>query len=155
MKTESLQLPVREAVNDPLPRREFLGKSISLAALALLAGACSDVGSITGPTLNKDILVNLNDYPELASTGGVARLKGVSPPIALANLGSSQYAALSLVCPHAGSTVQWSGNTFVCPNHGARFASDGEWTGGQPTTNLREYPTSYDSAAGTVTISPK
>ena len=140
-----------------LPRRDFLTRSATLSALAVLAGACGDIGALTGPSnsVNKEITVKLSDYPALAQVGAAARINGVSPPLALVNLGNGAYAALSLVCPHQGATVQSSGNGFVCPSHGARFAADGTWTGGQRTSSLRRYPTTYDAQAGTVLISPR
>jgi len=48
--------------------------------------------------------------------------------------------------------VNQNGSGFLCPNHGARFAADGTWIGGQPTSSLRSYATSYDAASGTLTI---
>lgn len=137
-----------------LDRRGFFEQSVRLGALALLVGACRDLGSITGPAAGEEVLVTLADYPALAEEGGVALIAGLYPPVALANEGSGTYAALSLVCPHQGSVVRWTGSQFVCPNHGARFALDGHWTGGQPTSNLHEYPTTYDPVAGTVRIAP-
>lgn len=133
-----------------MDRRDFLEQSTRLGALAVLVAACTDQGSPTG--LNQDVVVDLADYPALADPGGVARLNGVRPPVALVNMGSDEYAAFSLVCPHQGSTVQWTGAAFYCPNHGARFNSDGQWVGGQPTSNLKEYATQYDATAGTVRI---
>ena len=150
---DRLTLPVLSEGCDTLDRRGFLGRSVALAALGLLAAACDN--TITNPTLTQDVVVNLADYPVLAEDGGVARIAGLSTPVAVANLGGDTYVALSLVCPHAGGTVGWSGTQFVCPVHGARFAEDGRWTGGQPTSSLREYPTTYDAAAGTVTIHPR
>ncbi len=128
-----------------------------LAALALLAGAgaCSVTDSLTGPSINSDVTVNLADYPALGQAGGVARLSGVSPPVAVANLGGGSYTALSLICTHQGGTVQWTGSEFVCPIHGARFADDGHWTGGTRTSALRTYPIDYDATAGTLTIHPR
>ncbi|MGD2069612.1 MAG: Rieske (2Fe-2S) protein [Gemmatimonadota bacterium] len=136
-----------------LDRRDFLARSVALAALGLLAGACDT--SITDPVLSDDLVVTLSDYPALATNGGVARVAGSGPPIAVARLGEEAYVALSLVCPHAGTTVTWRGSQFVCPNHGARFAEDGHWTGGQRTSGLREYPTTLDPGAGTLTIHPR
>jgi Rieske Fe-S protein len=148
----------------PFARRDFLAKSAALSALAVLAGACGDIGLIFGPTdaangtvgatgSSKQIVVNLADYPALAQVGAAARISGVSPPLALVNVGNGTYLAFSLACPHQGATVQSSGNGFVCPRHGARFAADGTWTGGLHTSSLRRYATTYDAQAGTVVIS--
>ncbi len=137
-----------------MDRRGFLEQSVQLAVLAVLANACTDSGSITGPNLNtgKDVVVTLSDYPSLAQVGGIARINGVSPPLALVNEGNDVYSAFSLVCPHQGVTVQVNGSSFYCPGHGARFDGNGKWTGGQPTTNLHQYATQYDASAGTVSI---
>lgn len=146
-------LPLQTVSENHQDRRSFLGQTARLAALAVLASACSNIDSITGPGLDADVLVKLADYPELAQPVSAVRVRDVNTPLALVNLGGGAYAALSLICPHQGTTVQWTGGAFLCPNHGARFAADGEWTGGQPTGNLREYITTYDAQAGTVLIS--
>jgi len=140
-------------------RRTFLSETARLAAIAVLVSACgSTLGSLTGPTsysLNKAVTVKLSDYPGLANSGSAARVSGTNVPIALVNEGNNKYTALSLICTHQGATVQWTGQIFICPNHGAEFASDGHWIGGQPTSSLVSYPTSYDAATDTVTISPR
>jgi len=138
-----------------MDRRGFLEQSVQLAVLSVLAGSCTDASSIMGADLNggKDVVVTLADYPSLLQAGGIARIRGVSPPLALVNEGSDVFSAFSLVCPHQGYTVQISGSGFHCPGHGAGFDNNGEWTGGQPTSNLRQYPTQYDAGTGTVTVS--
>jgi cytochrome b6-f complex iron-sulfur subunit len=140
-------------------RRTFLSETARLAAIAVLVSACgSTLGSLTGPTsysLNKAITVKLSDYPGLANAGSAVRVSGTNVPIALVNEGNNNYTALSLICTHQGATVQWTGNIFICPNHGAEFAPDGHWIGGQPTSGLVSYPTSFDAATDTVTISPR
>jgi Rieske Fe-S protein len=139
-----------------IDRRSFFEQGVRLAALAALvgAGACT-VHDPTAPTSTNSgpVTVKLTDYPALLQSGGVARISGVSPPVAVVNLDGS-YKALSLVCPHAGAEVQWGGQAFVCPRHGATFAEDGTWEGGQHTSNLREYACTFDADAGTVTIQP-
>jgi len=135
-----------------MDRRGFLGQS-ALGALAVLAaGSCTVTDSVTGPGLGQDVVVTLADYPVLASPGGIARISGVSPPLALVNEGNDNFSAFSLVCPHAGGTVQSTGSSFVCPVHGARFDANGNWTGGQRTSNLRQFATAYDAGAGTVKV---
>ena len=138
-----------------MDRRGFLEQSVQLAVLSVLAASCTDAGSIMGADLNggQDVVVTLADYPSLLQAGGIARIRGVSPPLALVNEGSDVFSGFSLVCPHQGYTVQIEGSSFHCPGHGARFDKNGEWTGGQPTSNLRQYPTRYDAGTGTVTVS--
>lgn len=157
----SKPLPVLEpeATEAPDPdRRAFISEAARLAALTVLVSACSGgLGSVTGPgssTLSKAITVKLSDYPGLANPVSAVLVNGTNIPLALVNEGNGKYVALSLICTHQGGTVQWNGQIFICPVHGAEFASDGHWIGGQPTTNLVSFPTSYDAAAGTVTISP-
>lgn len=133
-------------------RREFLERSLLVAAAAFLA---SCAGSATAATLSTTT-IHLSDYPALAAVGGIAvldssRTGGV--PVAVARTGDASYVALSLVCPHRGSTVQSLGSSFQCPTHGAQFSINGSWTGGQPTSNLSRYGVQYDAAAGTLTIS--
>jgi len=139
-----------------LDRRAFLEGGVRAAVLAALASACGSL-DLTAPTLDKEIVVKLADYPALAQVGGVARIDGANIPLAVARLKDADFAALSLVCPHAGTTVAWqdAADMFVCPLHGARFAIDGQWIGGQPTSGLVDYPTTYDAGAGTLRITPR
>ena len=131
-------------------RRTFLAQSALLAAAAALA-ACG-VSDATAPDLTGQASIKVTDYPALASVGGIAMVTIQGSPLAIVHTGTSTYVALSRVCPHQGSTVNQSGSGFLCPNHGARFAADGTWVGGQPTSSLRSYATSYDATSGTLTI---
>jgi len=131
-------------------RRTFLAQSALLAAAAALA-ACG-VSDATAPDLTGQASIKVTDYPALASVGGIAMVTIQGSPLAIVRTGTSTYVALSRVCPHQGSTVNQSGSGFLCPNHGARFAADGTWVGGQPTSSLRSYATSYDATSGTLTI---
>lgn len=145
-----------------LTRRGFLSLSAAGAALALLVSACGDgqigVASPTDPgggtgSTSGALVVSLSAFPALAAVGGAARVDGnTRKPIALVRTGSATFVALSMACPHQGTTVRIQGGGFYCPNHGARFALGGQWNGGQRTSSLRSYPTTYDAAAGTVTI---
>jgi Rieske Fe-S protein len=45
-----------------------------------------------------------------------------------------------------------SSTGFTCPRHGARFNADGTWIGGQRTSSLHSYATSYDAGTGVVTV---
>ena len=139
-----------------LDRRGFLSRSAALGVLAALAGSCTPPNLGPDYNLPSPVTVSLADYPALASADGVVRVRETSVPIVLVNLGADNFVALSLVCPHQGGQIQWWANVneFQCNVHGATFAEDGHWIGGQPTGSMRQYVTTYDAAAGTVTISP-
>ena len=142
-----------------LARRAFIGH-VSLATLAVLLTDCGDfeIGgeAPTAPSLSGDLTLNLADLPALAAVGGTARVTGPgSVPMAVTRTTANTFVALSLVCPHAGSTLDLVSDGFLCPNHGARFAADGHWVGGQVTSNMYTFPVIYDSVAATITITTR
>ncbi|HEY1951259.1 MAG TPA: Rieske 2Fe-2S domain-containing protein [Gemmatimonadaceae bacterium] len=134
-------------------RREFLAAATASAVTAVLLTACggnpSGGTTLTGPV---SLTVQVSSYPALANVGGIARVDSGGTPIALVRTGAAAFAAFSLICPHFGCTVNINGSAFLCPCHGARFASTGTWIGGQRTSNLSSLNATYDSAAGTVTV---
>jgi cytochrome b6-f complex iron-sulfur subunit len=138
---------------DGIGRRTFLAQSALIAAGALLA-ACAAAGDATAPgtTITSTTDIKLSDFPALASVGGVALVNVSGNPLAIVRTGDASFVTLSRVCPHQGSIINQSGSGFLCPGHGARFSATGQWQGGQPTSNMRSYATSYDAAAGTITI---
>lgn len=132
-------------------RRTFLAQSAILAAAAALA-ACGAGGGVTAPPLSGGATIKVSDYPALANVGGVALVNVSGSPLAIVHTDASTYLALSRICPHQGSVVNFTGNGFLCPNHGAQFTETGTWVGGQRTSNLRSYPTTFDSITGTLTV---
>jgi cytochrome b6-f complex iron-sulfur subunit len=137
-----------------LNRRQFVGRGALAAAAALLA-ACGGVGGDAGPTLpssGQTVTVKIADYPSLASVGGIAAFNTSAGPIAVVRTDASSFIALSRTCPHQGTTVNVSGSGFLCPNHGARFDSHGNWVGGQRTSNMYSLLASYDASTGVLTI---
>jgi len=134
-------------------RREFVARS-SMGLGALLLVACQ-AGLDTSP-LSNSVIVPLANHPSLANTGGIVRVTETSTPIALERTGATTFVAYSLICPHAGGTVQVVSNTsipFQCPVHGSLFNASGTNVGGQQTGSLSRYTTSYDAATNSVTIS--
>lgn len=132
-------------------RRTFLAQGAMLAALAALA-ACGGGSSSTAPTFSGKSTINVSDYPALGSVGGVAMVNVSGTPMAVVRTDASTFVALSRICPHQGSIVNYTGNGFLCPNHGAQFSKTGTWVGGQPTGNMYTYATSFDATTGTLTI---
>ena len=145
--------PLAAVVSRGVDRRTFISRAVLATAAAALA-ACAggaDAG-ITGPTTVSTSTLRLSDYPALASVNGVALVTVSGVPLAVVRTGSTSFVALSRICPHEGTVINSSGNGFTCPRHGARFSITGTWQGGQRTSSLRSYATSYDAAAGTLTI---
>jgi cytochrome b6-f complex iron-sulfur subunit len=139
-------------------RRTFLAQSAVLAAIAALnACASSDGSGFTAPDLGGSsgsgaTTIKVSDQPALANVGGVALVTLAGSPFAIVRTGATTFLALSRVCPHQGSIVNKTSNGFLCPNHGAQFSSTGQWVGGQRTTSLRSYTTTYDAATDTLTV---
>lgn len=137
-------------------RRTFLAESTLAAVAAVLASACGDgvFGGALGPSQAVALSINVNNFPALAPVGGIARVDGNSgTPVAVWHSGADTYAAFSMICPHAGSTVNIQGSGFRCPNHGATFAASGAWTGGQQTSSLFPLTVAFDPATGILDIS--
>lgn len=134
-------------------RRGFIRQSALLAAAAALA-ACGPSGDVSAPTLPATgNTINVNTLPTLSTVGGVAIVSIGSVPLAIVRTGASSFVALSRICPHQGGTIQQSGSGFQCPVHGATFTQTGQWIGGQRTSSMHAYATSYDAATGTLTVS--
>jgi cytochrome b6-f complex iron-sulfur subunit len=127
-------------------------QSALLTAAAALA-ACGGGGDLSAPPLPSGTSIDVTAYPALATVGGVAMVNLSGAQIAIVRTGTSSFVALSRICPHQGGTIQQVGSGFQCPVHGATFSQTGQWVGGQPTTNMHSYTTSYDAATGKLAIS--
>ena len=135
-----------------IARRTFLVQSGLMAAAAALA-ACGAISDLSAPTLSGPATVNVSGNASLAAVGGVAMVTAGGALLAIVRTGTASFVALSRVCPHQGGIVNQSGGGFQCPIHGATFNSTGGWIGGQRTSSLHSYTTSYDAASGVLTIS--
>jgi Rieske Fe-S protein len=134
-------------------RRAFLVQG-ALAAAAVALAACGDgAGGVMAPTLSGPETVDVSAYSSLSTVGGVALVTVAGGRMAIVRTGASSFVALSRVCPHQGGIVNQASGGFQCPEHGARFDSTGQWTGGQRTGNLTSYTTSYDASTHILTIS--
>ena len=136
---------------EPMMDRLTFFKHGAAAIAALALAACGSDG-MTAPSTLSTTTLSLASNPKLATVGGVVTLQVDGSPIAVVRESATTFAAFSLVCPHQGSTVEAQTSRFYCPGHGATFSLTGQWTGGERTSNLRSYPTTYDASAGTVKI---
>lgn len=142
-------------------RRGFVTKTLLAAVGAWVLQGCGD-GDIGGPgapdvappIAGGRLVVSLADFPALATVGGIARVdSGGTAPIAAVRIASETFLAVSMVCTHAGfQPIDTRPTGFRCPNHGAQFNREGAWVGGQPTSDLFQYPVAFDAAAGTLSI---
>lgn len=128
-----------------MTRKEFLNRVGFGAAIAIVPGciaglatSCSsDSAPVVAPS-NVDFTVDVSSGA-LASNGGFLVTNG----IVVARTTSGSYIAVSAACTHEGTTVNYksSSNNFVCPNHGAKFSSNGTVTQGPASSNLKSYNT--------------
>lgn len=92
---------------------------------------------------NGKVEVLLASNPALKKVGGVVQFaNGSGQAVALVRTGKSatSYRALNLSCTHEGTKVQKSGTNWVCPNHRAEFALNGDVKIGPARTNLVQIP---------------
>jgi Rieske Fe-S protein len=136
-----------------ISRRDFLALScLSAGAIAMVGCGLTGPGG-SGPPDSVSLTLRVPDYPELATVGGIALVtESGGTPLAVARTGSANFLALSRICPHAGGQINESGSGYQCTAHGARFDPNGTWIGGQPTSSMRSYPTSYDANTGNLVI---
>ena len=145
--------------DDCLSRRAFLTKStLAVAGVAALTTGCGDgqIGGAraTGP-LPTGLTLKVSTVPALA-TVGVLAFHPTDVRVAIKRTGPTTFLALSTTCTHEGTTIGLTGNSFECPNHGARYDAEGNVTR-QPNaagsaTTLPRFSTSYDAATDTLTI---
>lgn len=115
-------------------RRQFLTGACALLGVGLGAALLSDsADAATGIKRKKNgqVAVTVAQIPGLQKVNGVVNLgtvKGI--PTAVVRTGTSTYAALNLLCPHAGVTVRDTGTQWLCPAHGSQFALNGAFISG-------------------------
>lgn len=104
------------------------------------------------------LVVNIAAWPALATVGGVAGSVGNvnGGPVAVVRTSATSFSAFSMVCPHAGTTINVvNGVSFRCPNHGALFNNAGNNLPNSPqrTNDLTRLTVSYSPGAPTLVVS--
>jgi Rieske Fe-S protein len=87
--------------------------------------------------------VTLSKNPALKKIGGVIQFfdkDGQSIALVRTGKSSKAYRALNLSCTHEGTNVKKSGSKWVCPNHRAEFAINGDVKVGPARSNLVQLP---------------
>ena len=92
---------------------------------------------------NGKVEVTLSRNPALKKVGGTVQFTdGSGQEVALVRTGksTSAYRALNLSCTHEGVVVRKSGSKWVCPEHRAEFAINGDVKVGPARRNLVQIP---------------
>ncbi|MEO7457949.1 MAG: Rieske (2Fe-2S) protein [Gemmatimonadaceae bacterium] len=141
-----------------MSRRDFLER-VAIVAGAIIAAGCGAAGDVTGvgsePIPGGALTAKLSDYTGLATVGQPVELKnasGAASGVAAVRLGPTSFLALGMSCTHEGTKVRITGTTFTCPNHGARFNTNGAVTLGPANRALAQRSVVYDDAAQTLTV---
>jgi cytochrome b6-f complex iron-sulfur subunit len=138
-----------------MERKEFLslvGLSSASALAAVCMGSCSKSTENTTTPTNVNITLDLTQAANasLATPGGYI-YTGV---IIVAKTISGSYIAVSKVCTHQGSTIEYQGTNqrFYCPNHGATFSDTGAFIAGPDSlASLKQYKTTLSGNMLTIT----
>jgi Rieske Fe-S protein len=119
-------------------------------------GVASRSITVTLTVTTTGLQVTISAWPALANVGGVAGSVGNvnGGPVAVVRLSATSFAAFSMRCPHAGTTINVvNGASFRCPNHGALFNGAGVWQSSpQRAENLTPLTVIYTPGAATLTV---
>jgi Rieske Fe-S protein len=132
---------------EAMQNEKDLSRRAVLCGLAVLTlGLIPDTAiAATGVKVlaNGKVEVTLSKNPALKKVGGTVQFEdGSGQAIALVRTGksASAYRALNLACTHEGANVTKSGSKWVCPEHRAEFAMNGDVKVGPARANLVQLP---------------
>jgi nitrite reductase/ring-hydroxylating ferredoxin subunit len=140
---------------DGLARREFLRSACAGLLCGVVAG-CGAAGNdgaservvTLPPAVDGRIRLSLGEFPQLREVGGglVGRAPGVDVPIAVAHLEQGKFMAITAVCSHMATTLNYNSlnGTLDCPAHGSSFELDGRVINGPAKEPLRLMVTEFD-----------
>ena len=127
-----------------MTRKEFFARVGFGAAAALVPACVAGLATSCTPDSSTSAPINV-DFTLDISTGALSIDGGhiVTRGIVVARTTSGTFIAVSAACTHQGTYVNYSSayNSFICPNHGAKFNSAGAVTQGPASSNLAQYHT--------------
>lgn len=142
------------STSSSISRRGLLCGIGAIAALSLGFSPENAIAA-TGITKLKNgkYQINLSANKVLATIGGAVsftRSDGTPAVVVRTAAGNKGISAVSLVCTHAGVTVQEVDKKWQCPAHGSLFALDGKVLGGPAVTALKKYPVTVSGTTATI-----
>lgn len=148
---------------EKMNRMEFL-KSLGLKGASLFAVYCaasglsSCVNESMDPTLPpgtdgnaNELILDLNEpaYTKLNTVGNYVIVSG----IVIARISDTAFAAVTQVCSHEGKRkVTYRSGEFYCPEHGARFDTNGNGLNSNGKKGLKIYPTALTGTSLKLTL---
>lgn len=131
-----------------MERKQFIslvGKGAASALFLACLEACTK--STVAPSNAKvdfTIDISSSQYSNLNTVGGYVYVNN----IIIAKATNGQLIAVSAVCTHAGSYVEYttSNNSFFCPTHGSDFATNGAVLNGPASIPLQQFKVSQSGS---------
>lgn len=145
-----------------MKRRQFIKQICNACVVSTLPASLVTLQSCSNPNSSEDSS-QLDTLDIDLSDSKFALLKEIGGSVAI---GSSNfdtaglivfrksevsYAAFSRSCPHAGTSINnFSSGVATCPNHGAKFDTNGSPISGPTNANLKSYTCSVNGSLLTV-----
>lgn len=136
-------------MNEKINRMEFL-KSLGFKGASLVAVYCAipalsscineSMDPVTGGNTDTGFTLDLTDpaFSKLNTVGNYA----IQNRIVIARISTTKFAAVTQVCSHEGKLkVNFTSGEFYCPEHGARFDTDGKGLNSKGSKGLKTYQT--------------
>lgn len=126
-----------------MERKEFLS-NLGFTVAACACGAlvsCSKSSDNPGGGGNVDTPIEIDLATSLLTVGSSVTRSGIIiVRLADTNVATS-FTAVDVACTHQGTSVFFStaSNTFVCPNHGSEFSTNGSVLQGPASRGLAKY----------------
>ncbi len=131
-----------------MDRKEFISMLGIGAITALTASQLTGCSKDGDPVKNQvDFSLDLNaaENASLLNPGGYLIKQGIIIALTL----DSNYIAVSSICTHQGSTIEFEAgaNRFHCPNHDSLFSTTGSVVVGPATQALKRYSTELTNSS--------
>lgn len=140
-------------VFDQQDRRSFLATACQLCGMVATAGIATSLATLTTSCAaaktsvrreGNQLVIALKEWPKDKDGKTLplftTKVEGLPFDLAIVKTGEDAYKALYLQCTHKVNPVNWTGDAFVCPDHGSRFDLQGDLKKGPAKTGLKTYP---------------
>lgn len=101
-----------------------IGAGLVFVPLTQFLSSCEHQEPTGSP--NKELIVNLNDYPQLSEVGKFQKITQNNQPLLILRKSQTEFLVLSLICTHQGCEVDVpdSNNVLNCYCHNSKFSGN-------------------------------